>query len=188
MSHYDIFKTIRGNRDTVFQSLLDRLEGKPARILEIGVARDLSPGARQGDGWSSMHFGEYVSLHGGHLDLVDVSQDSLTNCAALMKSIPREFSYETHLADGRAFLKEAGQYDIILIDGSDDPVEMVECFELATPKTKLILCDDFHAKGHLLRRLRPQFRLFVWDNNAHEMALYDADDLKPTTVKMPTIQ
>lgn len=189
MSHYDIFKTIRGNRDTVFQSLLDRLEGKPARILEIGVARNLSPGARQGDGWSSMHFGCYVSNHGGHLDLVDVSNGSLSNCSILMDSIPMPFSHRTHLVDGRAFLKEAGQYDVILIDGSDDPGEMVECFELAKTRGRFILCDDFQAKGSLLRRIHPDFHLFTWANNPHEMALYDTlRPLTPTTLNMPLIQ
>ena len=188
MTLYDTFKTIRGNRDSVFIDLLGRLEDKPARILEIGVARDLSSGARQGDGWSSMHFGEYVSLHGGHLDLVDVSRDSLTNCTALMRSIPTPFLFTTHLADGRAFLREEAQYDIILIDGSDDPGEMVECFELAKTRARFILCDDFHVKGSTLRTIHTQFTLFTWEGNSHEMALYDTTNPVSLITPLPSIQ
>lgn len=190
MSHYHTFKSVRGNRDSVFISLLAKLEGKAAQILEIGVARDLSSGARQGDGWSSMHFGEYVSLYGGHLDLVDISEGSLTNCTALMESLPTRPSYQTHLLDGRVFLKEAIRfYDIILIDGSDDPGEMVECFNLAAPISRHILCDDFQTKGKLLRLVQPAFHLFKWENNPHEMSLYDmVSPLTPTILNMPFIQ
>lgn len=189
MIHYDIFISTRGNRDSVFDSLLARLKGA-AQILEIGVARDLSPGARQADGWSSMHFGRYVSLHGGHLDLVDVSSDSLSNCSALMDSIPIRPSYSTHLMDGRDFLRgTSNQYDIILVDGSDDPGEMLECFELAKMRGRFILCDDFHVKGGQLRTTHLDFHLFTWENNPHEMGLYDTlNPLTPTTFNMPTIQ
>lgn len=190
MSHYHTFKSVRGNRDSVFIPLLAKLEGKAAQILEIGVARDLSSGARQGDGWSSMHFGEYVSLYGGHLDLVDISEGSLTNCTALMESLPTRPSYRTHLLDGRVFLKEAIRfYDIILIDGSDEPTEMVECFNLAQSICRFILCDDFQTKGSQLRVIQPAFHLFTWENNPHEMALYDmTNPLTPTTIQLPSIQ
>lgn len=190
MTYYDTFTSIRGNRDPVFDSLLARLEGWAAQILEIGVARDLSTGARQGDGWSSMHFGRYISLRGGHLDLVDVSGDSLSNCATLLDSIPVPPPYSTHLMDGREFLRSTtGQYDVILIDGSDDPDEMVECFELAKTRGRFILCDDFQSKGAKLRYIHPYFHLFKWENNPHEMSLYDMlHPLQPMILNIPAIQ
>lgn len=157
MSYYAHFKQSKGNRDTVFASVLARLQGA-VRILEIGVARDLSFAARQSDGWSSMHFAECVALRGGHLDSVDTSESALANCTELVKSF-MPFSHALHRMTGQSFLKGADSfYDLILIDGSDEPNEMLDCFELAKGKGRLVLCDDFHAKGALLKVRFPTTR------------------------------
>lgn len=174
MSNFDDFLARPANRTPVFDLVLSYLDGKPARILEIGVARDLNPAARQSDGWSSVHFGHYIAQHGGHLDSVDISQSSLDNCAALIASLPVHPSHALHCCDGREFINQTTvSYDIVLLDGSDDANEMLQCFEVVKTRARFILCDDFQSKGSSLKTAYPNYHLFHWSNHAFEMGLYD---------------
>jgi hypothetical protein len=189
MDYYQYFKDSKGNRDTVFQDVLERFNKKSIAILEVGCARNLSKGSRQGDGWSSFHFLEYVSEHGHILDICDIDQEALVNCQLLLKTFPRKYAIESHeLGFHRCTGVSAMfiDYDLFYLDGGDDPNEMVEEYEeilklkekLKHPDNNynpLVLCDDFHAKGSLLRKKYPEFLLYKWENNDHEMALFGAE-------------
>lgn len=191
MNYYtDIFLKYRGNRDKVFNFSLDFLKPNAAQILEIGVARNLSRASRCSDGWSSMHFAQYVSLYGGKLHLVDISKESMDSCVHLIASVPNFSSFETHIMAGQDFLKKSDQiFDLVLLDGPDDPNDMVESFNLIKNKTKYILCDDFHAKGVRLKEIDKTFALFYFSDYDHKMALYDTQkDLSHIRIDLPHVE
>lgn len=187
MNYYEHFKNSKGNRDTVFQDVLNRLGGKSAAILEVGCSRNLSPGSRQGDGWSSFHFLEHVDKHGHLLHICDIEAEALYNCRKLIDTYPKTVDVSLHKHTGYIMINSGLDYDLYYLDGGDDPAEMVDEYEailkLTNPiKTNaenkynpLVLCDDFHAKGSLLRQKYPNFLLYKWENNEHEMALYGAE-------------
>lgn len=172
-NYFQFFKESVGNRDTVFNYVLEIFGKKPISILEIGCTRNLDHGARMGDGWSSLHFYDYISTNGGQLDIVDLDQSAISICNLLLSSHPNYPNNVTLTVDyGRNLITK--KYDLIYLDGGDDPNEMVEEYELIqkVSPNAVILCDDFHAKGSLLRLKYPNYELIKWHGNSHEMAIY----------------
>lgn len=151
--YYTHFLNSTGSRDYIFDFVLSHFLC-PTSILEIGVARDLNPATRDSDGWSSLHFARHIATHGGGLDLVDTSTDSLANCKLMTEGF-NNLSY--HLGCGAVFLHKAIQegrtWDIINLDAGDDPGLTKEMFDLAKElKPKVIMIDDAHTKGTLIAR------------------------------------
>jgi predicted O-methyltransferase YrrM len=167
----EYFKTVKGNRDSYFELVLNYFQGKPIKILEIGSARNLDFGGRQGDGWSSIHFYNYIKANGGSLKIVDIDHRAIENCKQLLENYSADVSFE--VADGIDFINDS--YDLIYLDGGDDPVDMVKQYQKISSKT-IVLCDDFSTKGSVLRTAFPKFRLLKWVGNPHEMAIYNMQD------------
>ncbi len=188
MNYYEYFKSTKGNRDTVFQDVLARLNGKSASILEVGCSRDLSNYARQGDGWSSFHFLEYVAKHGHALHICDIDQKAIDNCWELLNTFPDVEKQDVCLykESGVTLINSWLDYHLYYLDGSNNPQEMVDEYEgilklqaeiNSYSKTyfPLVLCDDFQIKGTLIREKYTNFLLYKWENSDHEMALYGAE-------------
>lgn len=175
MNYYQFFKNSVGNRDTIFNYVLEKFYNRPISILEIGCSRNLDAGSRMGDGWSSLHFYDYISANGGKLDIVDLDPGAIENCKLLLGSHPDyPKNVKFHVDYGINLINK--EYDLIYLDGGDNPNEMIEEYELIqkVSPNSIILCDDFHSKGSLLRQKYSNFELIKWNGNDHEMALYDS--------------
>lgn len=174
MTPLEIFEQGKGNRDPIFEDTLSYLNNKPANILEIGCLRDLSAASRRSDGWSSFHFAKYIEKYGGALTICDINNQSLDNCRTALQEINIVKLF--NLIDGTEFLKGDGNksYDLVFLDGSDDPNEMYEQYNLVKDRAELILCDDYHAKGSTMKNNNVPVILYKWDSADHELALtYD---------------
>ncbi len=169
LNGYKIFKEGKGNRDPIFLEALSLLEGKPANILEIGAMRDVN--GRAGDGFSTFFFAEYIKQYGGHITVCDISKNGLDNCRQILGEYLDNTQITYHLGPGLNHLTNTSEiYNLTLLDGSDDPNEMLAEYEAC--KSRFILCDDFSTKGFLLRQKYPDFKLYKWHHAGHECALY----------------
>lgn len=166
---YNHFKNSVNDRDKVFINLLEKFNKKPINILEIGAARSLDSTAKGGDGWSSFFWAEYISTYGGSLTIVDINNDNLNNCKTLLSNYQNS-NIKFICGDGLDYIDNT--YDIIYLDGSDDPYEMLKQFNKIDRKKTLILCDDFHGKGLVLRNVHKDFES-IMVNHIHEMAIYN---------------
>jgi hypothetical protein len=177
MNKYDFFKKTAGNRDSVFNYLIDNFfKEMPINILEIGCLRDASEGSRRGDGWSDFHWIDYQDKYGGNLTICDISQNNLDVSSSLISNFPRIDSLSVNFLceDGFKVIKDSSNYDFYYLDGGDNPYESLDQFE-AIPKNKIILIDDAHTKGVLIRDKYKNYICFGWKNHDHKMVLYSPD-------------
>jgi len=167
---YQQFKEGKGNRDIIFNEVLSLFNQKPINILEIGATRDRN--GRAGDGFSTFFFAEYVKSFGRSLTVCDIDPNALTICKELLGDYFQGINY--YLGSGLSYLKaNPTNKDLILLDGSDNPQDMLDEYEAA--RADYILCDDFSTKGVLLRQKYPYFKLYKWHGYGHEVALYGKD-------------
>jgi hypothetical protein len=153
-------------RDEVFNDALSYLSNGPASILEIGCLRDLN--SRAGDGWSTLHWANYVEKHGGFFDFCDINKASVDLCCELIRE-EFDINFQGHAIDGINLID--GDLNFIYLDGGDCPRETLNQFEKCNLKTQVILIDDFHTKGVLVDEKYPEKFLFRF-SNGHKMALY----------------
>jgi predicted O-methyltransferase YrrM len=152
-------------RDEAFNDALSYLSNGPANILEIGCLRDLN--SRAGDGWSTLHWANYVEKNGGYLTVIDINQESLDLCRELVNNF----------AADAAFICDKGEnhvnnsYDFVYLDGGVCPHEALAQFEKCDLKTQIVLMDDFHTKGVIVDEKYSEKLLFRF-SNGHKMALY----------------
>jgi predicted O-methyltransferase YrrM len=154
-------------RDEVFNDTLKYLSNDPASILEIGCLRDLN--SRAGDGWSTLHWANYIEENGGHLVVCDINRDSVELCEKLLEGNFPRCSFIGYAADGTNLID--GKFDFIYLDGGDCPQETLNQFEKCKTDSQIILIDDFHTKGVLVDQKYPEKFLFRF-SNGHKMALY----------------
>lgn len=172
---HQFWKTNWGGRDLVFSYVINKLPEQPINILEIGTTRNCNSIGRFSDGWSTFFWIERLIKYGGRLDIVDISKEATENVFNMIKSLSGDFKVDIYNDDGLAFLKKNNDYDLIFLDGGDDPSQTLDQFlSIDKNKTKFILCDDFTTKGKILRMIEPIFLSFVW-RDSHEMALYHPD-------------
>lgn len=171
-----------GNRDIIYQYALNLLGKKPATILEVGCARNLDMATRFSDGWSSIFFAQYVQAFGGEHIVVDVSADSLANCRTILQGTD---SRTTFIQSTGAEVLRTTRPSLVLLDGSDDPAEMVTELSLIDPRVP-VLCDDFHTKGVEVARARADYVLFGWQKHSHRMALFNAG-VPPHAIVCPAL-
>ena len=167
------------SRDPIFLDVLSKFENKPINILEIGCARDLNFQARYGDGWSSLFWADYIKENGGSLISCDINQGSLDNVKSLLENVEIQFS--TILADGSDILKNNNQYDLIYLDGSDCPNQMLDQMKLCDLNRSYVFCDDFNQKGVLVAQEYPQHILYILSND-HRMALFHNSIEEPKAI------
>jgi predicted O-methyltransferase YrrM len=168
---YDYWKNsinTQPSRDPIFLDVLSKFNNQEINVLEIGCARDLSNPARFGDGWSSLFWAEYILEHGGSLTCCDINSEALKNAASLLESININKTFIQ--IDGIELLKD-NNYDLIYLDGSDDPQQMLDQIKLCNLNNSYVFCDDFHTKGILITEKYSNYILYKLKNN-HQMALF----------------
>ncbi len=178
-NYYKWFKENLGNRDPIFMDVLNLIKPTPAKILEIGTMRSIHE--RSSGGASTFFWAEYIKEFGGELHICDLSSVSLSFSRNALKEFYDKATF--HLDTGINVVKKLNtEWDIVYLDGDDDPQEMLDEYEAC--KAKYILCDDFSSKGTLLREKHPNFRLYKWRDSNHELALFG---LETSTVYLEKI-
>lgn len=158
-------RTETSARDEVFRTALEYRESAPTKFLEIGCLRDLN--GRAGDGWSTLHWADYVEQNGGSLTVCDINSDSLILCKGLIDN----FNISSSILCCKGEDLALNTYDFVYLDGGICPHEALAQFEKCNTETQLILMDDFHTKGVLVNEKYPDKILFRF-SNGHLMALY----------------
>lgn len=159
-------------RDYVFVEALNLLNHQPAKILEIGTSRRLESNAHSGDGYSTYNWCEYILDFGGKLVICDVDPQCLENCKILISDFIGKIDIEFHLRDGLELIDDT--YDLIYLDGSDSPTEMVDQYNKIDRSKTLILCDDWNGpggKGDILKTIQGDFIEYPC-GPTHKMAIY----------------
>lgn len=165
--YFNYFKTSTNDRDFVFKEVLNFFNKAPLRILEIGCSRTLDfITGKSGDGYSSFFWAEYVKEHGGKLTIVDIDETAINNCKTLLSDFNDIIFI---VGDGINYITE--DFDLIYLDGGDNPVETLNQFNKVNRFKSSILCDDFHTKFCFVRQQNPDFKLYQVNSN-HQMAFY----------------
>lgn len=167
--YYKYFKNSINHRDFVFRMCLDEFAkmNKPINILEIGTSRSYD--GKAGDGWSTLFWCEYIEKYGGKLLVCDVDPEAISVSKTLTSDYYGKIDITFLCEDGLKHIDNS--YDLIFLDGSDCPNQMLEQFEKVDRKTTKILCDDFHVKGKIVRKRYKDFKL-IKVNDIHEMSIY----------------
>jgi len=165
------------SRDPIFIDVLNNFKDKPINVLEIGCARSLS--GRYGDGWSSLFWADHILKNGGSLDVCDIDQNCIDNAKILLENFDKEIKVNFITDDGINVLQDVDKYDIIYLDGSDDPNQMVDQLKLCNLDKNYVFCDDFHTKGSLASTIYPNHILYKL-SNGHQMALFGKDIISKT--------
>lgn len=160
------------SRDPIFIDVLNNFKNKPIHVLEIGCARSLS--GRYGDGWSSLFWADHILKNGGFLDVCDIDQNCIDNAKILLENFDKEIKVNFITDDGINVLQDVDKYNIIYLDGSDDPHQMVDQLKLCNLEKNYVFCDDFHTKGSLASTIYPNHTLYKL-SNGHQMALFGKD-------------
>lgn len=171
--YYEYFLSSKGNRDLVFEDCFKRLGGAPLYCLEIGAARNLDFRSRQSDGWSSFHFYSYIKKYGGHLTICDIDSYAIDQCKKLFINSDLELVKFVN-QDGLQLIND--KYNLIYLDGSDNPADMVLQISMINVFKQMILCDDFHTKGSSAKGVYDKYISYKWRGHEHEMALYDKNE------------
>ncbi len=184
MNKYQEFaNTHSSDRDTTFKETLNLFNNQAISILEIGCARGLdiesNNKSKDGDGWSTLFWTNYIKQNGGRLIICDINVSALRNCKELLGDLAKEIDVSFYLGDGLNFI--TGEFDLIYIDGSDSPVEALAQFEKVDQNKTVVLIDDLHVKGTLITQKYPQVGV-IEVNKAHRMGLFNP---KNTVISSP---
>jgi predicted O-methyltransferase YrrM len=158
-------RTETSARDIVFRTALEYRESTPTDFLEVGCLRDLN--GRAGDGWSTLHWADYVEQNGGSLTVVDINQESLDLCNGLIDNFDIKASFICDNGENQV----DRSYDFVYLDGGVCPHEALKQFEQCDLDSQHVLLDDFHTKGVIINEKYPDKLLFRF-SNGHLMALY----------------
>jgi len=161
-------------RDPVFYEVLGLFGDKPVKIFQVGAVETFNPSHLVGSGWSDRHFGPHVKRHGGMYSVLDIDLDHLANSLLLSRML----NYDVHVVLGDGKVQVQPGYDLYYLDGSNDPDEMLAEVESIRNHPCVILCDDWHIKGTLVKSLLPWREFPV----ANGMALADLRSTPPCPV------
>lgn len=172
--------------------IADQQNGPKLNIVEIGTIRDLKPHAYLGDGYSSLLWAWYAKENPTtKVDLIDVDANSLQNCHRVLTEqlggLPANVNI--HHMTGVDFLKQSSErIDLLYLDGSDDPKEMDDEFEVAEKNQRLhagaiLLLDDignpdgnhWPGKGEILvpKLLESATWALVYDDRETKQLLFE---------------
>lgn len=125
--------------------LHSRIKTTPT-IVEIGTTRGGYGGGPFGDGWATLAWAWYCKKYNGRVYTVDIDKDCIEQCKIITKNYSDVISY--NVKTGVDFIGEFPEkIDLLYLDGSDDPNEMVDEYCVATvngnlKQETLILLDD----------------------------------------------
>lgn len=151
-------------RASTLSEVLGGMPAGPVVVVETGTLRDPSPEARLGDGWSTFTLAQLLSDRGhpgSRLYSIDISPENIeVSRRTVPASLHRWVSWVPGDARQALATLEAETIDLLYLDSSDDPAEILAEFQAALPKFRpgsVVIVDDtgpYHAgpdgKGTLL--------------------------------------
>jgi hypothetical protein len=145
----------RNLRESTLAEVIGRLPRKKLVVVETGTLRDANPSARESDGWSTYCLAELLAKRGeegSKLYSIDISPDCVETSR---KIVPEEYHKLTTwiCKDAREAIPslEADSIDLLYLDSSDDPKQILAEFQVAAPKLgpeSIVIVDDtgpYHA-------------------------------------------
>lgn len=136
-------------RETVLQEAMGRLPRGRLVIVETGTLRDPSPEARLGDGWSTYTIAQTLAdrgVSGSKLYSVDNNPDCID---VARRTVPSDLHpwVSWICADAAETLRTlpAPRIDLLYLDSSDDPAQILSELRSAQPKLaphSVIVIDD----------------------------------------------
>ena len=151
-----IFNNNVGLRDSLFIEILSSFNKQPLNVVQIGAIEILEDRFRQFSGWSDGFWGSYIKYYGGSLTICDIDFTHLKNSITLSGGLGYEA--KTLLVDGFTLLQDIknlpqNKYpNLIYLDGSNDPQETKNQFDLCNTDYAKVIVDDFKIKGTLLNQ------------------------------------
>lgn len=144
-----------GLRESTIRKVMDRLPKGRLVVVETGTLRDDSPDARDGDGWSTYLLAECLADHGdpaSRLYSIDINAGFIDISKRTVASeLHRWISWICGDAVGALRTLPVCTIDLLYLDSSDDPREILAEFEEALPKLaphSIVIVDDtgpYHA-------------------------------------------
>ena len=174
-------------REETLKEVVNALPQHPLIIVETGTLRDASPAARLSDGWSTYTLAQALAdraIPESRLYSIDIEPAYIeTSKKAVPSALHPWVSWVCR--DARLAIRELDvpRIDLLYLDSSDDPAEIMEEFECALPKLtreSVVVVDDtgpYHAgpdgKGTVIL---PKARAMGWtverrDNSRCHMAV-----------------
>lgn len=142
-------------REATIWKVLDGLPSRRLVVVETGTLRDSSPQARQGDGWSTYILAEYLAKRGepgSRLYSIDINPEFID---ISKRTVAPELHPWVSWICGDAVQAirtlPVGTIDLLYLDSSDDPEEILAEFEEAQLKLRphsIVVVDDtgpYHA-------------------------------------------
>lgn len=137
---------IEAPRDRVFRSVLAKFVPNPVTVFQVGAIETFETKFRYGSGWSDLLFGEYVSMYGGLLKIVDVNMDHLAHSYYAASKM----GYEVSLGFGDAIDFIVPGFDIYYLDGADEPLgnaQTLAQFKVIEGTDCCVIVDDVPSKA-----------------------------------------
>jgi len=145
----------RNLREATLAEVVGRLPRRKLVVVETGTLRDSSPAARESDGWSTYCLAELLARRGedgSRLYSIDINPA----CVETSRStVPPEFHRLTTWVckDAREAIPalDTDSIDLLYLDSSDDPGQILAEFQVAAPKLgpeSIVIVDDtgpYHA-------------------------------------------
>ena len=142
-------KEFIGVRDSIFNEVLSSFDNDPVSIFQVGAIETFKDDWRYGSGWSDIIFGKYIKKNGGKLVIVDIDMDHLSH--SFFAACKMGYKVNVIFDDAKNIINQ-DKYDIYYLDGSNDPVETLEQFNIAMSVNDkaVFIVDDYSIKGTLL--------------------------------------
>jgi hypothetical protein len=142
-------------REATLKEVVDRLPKGKIVAVETGTLRDSRPEARIGDGWSTFSIAQCLAESGGpgsHLYSIDIDPKCIaTSKATVDKELHPWVTWICGDAVEAIRTLQEPTIDLLYLDSSDDPRQILAEFEVAQPKLAphtIVVVDDtgpYHA-------------------------------------------
>ena len=139
-------------RDSLFTHTMNgnHFNFSSLNILQIGAIEEPTLRFKLGSGWSDIVFASYINLFGGKLTVVDINEEHLNNSKIVLNDF--NIVYDLVLSDASDHIKKNKPYDVVYLDGGNDPKETEHQYNLLDKdSTSLIIIDDFKLKGNTIK-------------------------------------
>ena len=129
-----------GRRGSLLRTLRMLHDGEPVRIVEVGTIRSAKRSAMERGGWATRVFAWYVAHVGGEVLTVDVDPKVVPIAAHVCRRWLQHISF--HLAPAEVLAPSWSDFDLLYLDGPNDPQCHADVFANLTERPAYILVDD----------------------------------------------
>ena len=163
-------ENIKHDRLRAFYRALEYFKLNPINALVIGSERSTDVNGIYGDGWFSFYLGFHIERYGGSLLICDTDPEGLKRGREMLSDFYGRIKIDHVVADGKDVIDKQ-RFNLVYLDGGDDPFETLVQFEKVNRKEALIFCDDYHGKGVELAKRHKDYEI-ICCNWLHKMAIY----------------